>query len=440
MKNTHKIALQNGRELNISVEKLQAFENNQVESSEVYETFDLELYDQRNGKVSGRDQKGYVKTINQFFVEHSNVPNQRDKRKKDFVFGELHNSDASPIPREDNRGRIPSELTILFRKIILWTLFNQEITHENLTTLRWLKEFNIISDTFFKDYSRHQSNSHDYSLMDSINKELLMFDIDVLTETEKKKIVQQYYFNVVELLKNKFYTTLTKLDNDGLIFLQSFMVGAKINEEDEDKHTIEILTPSELNDLKKLETSIRDELNLHHVVGKRLYYHKKFKQELEKRLFETGLKTKGNTYNRYKFVYNTYTINKTFTDKQLLEYIKKHTYLNQTITINNQGFINDFRHYFVESVKNRINRATEKYKSGVIKKHENTIGNTSSLIDNKFSRIDMYNNYNINFTEMVLSSRHTDNLCKHFKINNEQLNPYTNESEKFELKEKDLPF
>ncbi|HEC2227252.1 TPA: hypothetical protein R1966_002512, partial [Staphylococcus delphini] len=299
MKNTHKIALQNGRELNISVEKLQAFENNQVESSEVYETFDLELYDQRNGKVSGRDQKGYVKTINQFFVEHSNVPNQRDKRKKDFVFGELHNSDASPIPREDNRGRIPSELTILFRKIILWTLFNQEITHENLTTLRWLKEFNIISDTFFKDYSRHQSNSHDYSLMDSINKELLMFDIDVLTETEKKKIVQQYYFNVVELLKNKFYTTLTKLDNDGLIFLQSFMVGAKINEEDEDKHTIEILTPSELNDLKKLETSIRDELNLHHVVGKRLYYHKKFKQELEKRLFETGLKTKGNTYNRY---------------------------------------------------------------------------------------------------------------------------------------------
>ncbi|RYS03652.1 hypothetical protein DLS51_12890, partial [Staphylococcus pseudintermedius] len=153
--------------------------------------------------------------------------------------------------------------TILFRKMVLWTLVNKKTTHENLTTLRWLKKFNIISNTFFTDYSQHQSNSYDHSLLNNINKNLLMIDIDVLTETEKKKIVQQYYFNVVELLKNKFYTTLRKLENDGIIFLQSFMVGAKINEENEEKHDIKILSPSELNDLKKLETTVRDELNFH---------------------------------------------------------------------------------------------------------------------------------------------------------------------------------
>lgn len=444
MENTHRIALQNGRELNISAERLLAFENNQVESDEVYSTLDSELYHSvksQNRSFTGGELKGYTKTINQFFSEHYKIPNSYDKRKKDFAFGELHNSVASPIPREDSRGRMPNKLTILFRKMVLWTLVNKKTTHENLTTLRWLKEFNIISNTFFTDYSQHQSNSYDHSLLNNINKKLLMFDIDVLTETEKKKIVQQYYFNVVELLKNKFYTTLRKLENDGIIFLQSFMVGAKINEENEEKHDIKILSPSELNDLKKLETTVRDELNFHSVVGKRLYYHKEFKKELEKRLFETGLKTKENTYNRYKFVYNTYTINKTFTDKQLLDYIKKHTYLNQTITINNHDFINDFRHYFVDSVKSKINRATKKYKTDIIKKQENAIGDTSSVINNKFSRIDMYNNYNINFAEVVLSSRHTDNLYKHFEVNKEQqVKQNVNESKAFELKENDLPF
>ncbi|HCA7510455.1 TPA: hypothetical protein K8009_000626, partial [Staphylococcus pseudintermedius] len=135
------------------------------------------------------------------------------------------------------------------------------------------------------------------------------------------------------------------------------------------------------------------------------------------------------------------TINKTFTDKQLLDYIKKHTYLNQTITINNHDFINDFRHYFVDSVKSKINRATKKYKTDIIKKHENAIGDTSSVINNKFSRIDMYNNYNINFAEVVLSSRHTDNLYKHFEVNKEQqVKQNVNESKAFELKENDLPF
>ncbi|WP_390579966.1 hypothetical protein, partial [Staphylococcus pseudintermedius] len=207
-------------------ERLLAFENNQVESDEVYSTLDSELYHSvksQNRSFTGGELKGYTKTINQFFSEHYKIPNSYDKRKKDFAFGELHNSVASPIPREDSRGRMPNKLTILFRKMVLWTLVNKKTTHENLTTLRWLKEFNIISNTFFTDYSQHQSNSYDHSLLNNINKKLLMFDIDVLTETEKKKIVQQYYFNVVELLKNKFYTTLRKLENDGIIFLQSFM-------------------------------------------------------------------------------------------------------------------------------------------------------------------------------------------------------------------------
>lgn len=71
--------------------------------------------------------------------------------------------------------------------MVLWTLVNKKTTHENLTTLRWLKEFNIISNTFFTDYSQHQSNSYDHSLLNNINKKLLMFDIDVLTETEKRR-------------------------------------------------------------------------------------------------------------------------------------------------------------------------------------------------------------------------------------------------------------
>lgn len=71
MENTHRIALQNGRELNISAERLLAFENNQVESDEVYSTLDSELYHSvksQNRSFTGGELKGYTKTINQFFL------------------------------------------------------------------------------------------------------------------------------------------------------------------------------------------------------------------------------------------------------------------------------------------------------------------------------------------------------------------------------------
>ncbi|HDK5683945.1 TPA: hypothetical protein PTC08_002524, partial [Staphylococcus pseudintermedius] len=122
--NTHRVVLGNKREIDISIDKLKSFENNQVESKIVYSTIDEELWRRRNGKLSQKDYITCDKTISQFFTEYYKVQNQQDKRKKDIIFGVLYNSDVSPIKREDKRGKKPDELTIIIRMIVLSVLKN----------------------------------------------------------------------------------------------------------------------------------------------------------------------------------------------------------------------------------------------------------------------------------------------------------------------------
>ncbi|WP_390602322.1 hypothetical protein, partial [Staphylococcus pseudintermedius] len=126
--NTHRVGLGNKREIDTSIDKLKSFENNQVESKIVYSTIDEELWRRRNGKLSQKDYITCDKTISQFFTEYYKVQNQQDKRKKDIMFGVLYNSDASPIKREDKRGKKPDELTIIIRMIVLSVLKNKKIS------------------------------------------------------------------------------------------------------------------------------------------------------------------------------------------------------------------------------------------------------------------------------------------------------------------------
>ncbi|EJG0097942.1 hypothetical protein DB521_RS11795, partial [Staphylococcus pseudintermedius] len=150
--NTHSVVLGNKREIDISIDKLKSFENNQVESKIVYSTIDEELWRRRNGKLSQKDYITCDKTISQFFTEYYKVQNQQDKRKKDIMFGVLYNSDASPIKREDKRGKKPDELTIIIRMIVLSVLKNKKISTHNMTLFDWLRKFYIINDGFYADY------------------------------------------------------------------------------------------------------------------------------------------------------------------------------------------------------------------------------------------------------------------------------------------------
>ncbi|ADX77678.1 hypothetical protein SPSE_2473 [Staphylococcus pseudintermedius ED99] len=69
------------------------------------------------------------------------------------MFGVLYNSDASPIKREDKRGKKPDELTIIIRMIVLSVLKNKKISTHNMTLFDWLRKFYIINDGFYADYN-----------------------------------------------------------------------------------------------------------------------------------------------------------------------------------------------------------------------------------------------------------------------------------------------
>lgn len=446
MSDAHKIVLnKSNREISISVDSLRSFENNQVRSDIAYSKLDNDLWQRKRGKLAKKDYKTYEKTINQFFVEFYKVENQQDRRKKDIVFGELHNSDASPIKREDNRGNVPSELTIAFRMIVLSVLKNKDITNENLTLFNWLKEFYIINDTLYSDYKKDRNNLNGHALLKNIDTNQFSFNIETLSTKEKQSMIKQYYYNVVEFLKNKLNVALRKLESDGMIHIQNYMVGTKINKNDKTQNTCShILTPQEVSKLKELEIAIKDELNLHHLVGKRLYYHDGFKKELNNRLSKDGLKTT-NSHNYYEYVYNTYTINKIFTDEQLTNYINKNTYIKETLSQEKEEFIHNFRKLVSKAVCQKYDRASEKYKTKIeVEIRADAIGEVSSLIEGKQSIIDTYNKQNKCFTKVLLNTKHGDNLPKLFDINIKKESQILNDIKTYTnsalINKNDLPF
>lgn len=140
------------RLINVVQSKVKSLEYQQVTTDVVYEIFDYESY--KNGTVD----VGLIKrTILQFFHSFERVDNEYDKRRSDYLFGQLINEDGSPEPRK--RQSNSDDFSLYLEAILIHIFENKKISQDEKTILKWLQEFGLLTSDQVHHYNlfRHVS-------------------------------------------------------------------------------------------------------------------------------------------------------------------------------------------------------------------------------------------------------------------------------------------
>lgn len=334
-----------------------ALENTIQPIESILDVFSPHLYEKyiKTHNLSGKEYQLINKDLKRIYTGYEKVRNRDNKRKKDYLLFDLINEDGSPIPKIDNRknnGSSKQEITKLFTALLLLAIHNSEIDDKTRTNKQWLAHFGIISNRINEDYnliinpkldgkkfSTQTKESQSYvsekatqrynnylNLLSTFSK---MLDEDILireyenktvgsliTEDETVRIFKNSCDTYIDILKKKFNTLMTKLDNKKLIKYRMFKIGVT-----KDGMNIE-LNSKQLHQLTLLETRVKEELGLHRSHGYQLYANFNFRNKLNSILLRDGLKVDDNVLH-LQFVYSAYTITKNFTSVELADYLNE---------------------------------------------------------------------------------------------------------------------
>lgn len=363
--------------LNYDYEVAIALENTIQPFETILEIFSSDLYEKykKAHNLSGKEYQLINKDLKRIYTGYEKVRNRDNKRKKDYLLYDLINEDGSPLPKIDNRknnGSNKHEITKLFTALLLLALHNNELDDKTRTTKQWLAYFGIISNRLIEDdylitnpkldSNKFFSNSkeaqsyvseiaiqryNNYLNLLSTFSEMLDNDIlfrefedktvgSLITEDEIARMFKKSFDTYIDILKKRFNTLMTELDNKKLIKYRMFKIGVT-----EDGENIE-LNSKQLHQLTLLETRVKEELGLHHLHGFQLYANFNFRNKLNIILLSEGLEVDNNV-THFRYVYTAYTITKNFTSVELADYLNENEDIKEYYEQANEILVDKYR-------------------------------------------------------------------------------------------------
>ncbi|TDM13782.1 hypothetical protein [Macrococcus bovicus] len=448
-----------GRKIPLSRQQIIENEHNQLEPHEYFFLLDPELAEKYNGKIpSGSTPKTLLKTAKQFYKEVTKIQNENDKRKNYYLLGSLHNSDGSPVTREDNR--LPDEITFIFRALLLIGLKHRTLDRKPRAYNSWLSYFGFINYQLLKDQILYYDDKK-IKIKQDDNKEIFVNEINyilnklfnykvtkrdiaynqevetVLTSSELVNNFNIYISRILDLLNYQLKQSLFRLEKDKMIEVNAVKIGIEVKPFTvKNKAGIEVtkyrevghveLSNDEWHALAELQIRLKDELNLHDYNNYQLFKNKRYRKHLKKVLQKEGLKTDA-THRYFDKVYTAYSIIRMFTNKELENYLDNNIKLKEYYLLELHELIYKFRIEQDRSLdnklsnykKNNIKRLENEYQEMINapKGEERRIGKPIDMkafytnqYEAKIFNSKLYSDYIFKMKDILLTDRHKDEL------------------------------
>lgn len=339
---------------------------NDITFDEICRIFDevsCKNYIQNDKKVPTNVKNSVLTTMEQFVASYTTYKNPKNKRQVLYSIEKLHNEDAKPVEREENKGGAPaSDLSVYLEALVLISLENKLLPEQDLTNAQWMSHFGLINEKQHDDYNMFKYNNnyenaiHEARRMTDDVVEFLEDDGSIGLRKLKDEHIQITLNQIMysyDTVSNRLRGALNKLDKKKLIkYHCDYIYGIKFtgNQElaDEEKYYEEIrksylenlsreelyqisksendlkvlLTPAQVTSLDNLKLEVKKELEVMKENGENVHRGTMFKLRKEK-LQNDGLADENGNVEFFDFTFKTATINRYFTDRELKKYLDK---------------------------------------------------------------------------------------------------------------------
>lgn len=431
------------RLINVVQSKVKSLEYQQVTTDVVYEIFDYESY--KNGTVD----VGLIKrTILQFFHSFERVDNEYDKRRSDYLFGQLINEDGSPEPRKRQSN---SDDFFLYLEAILIHIFeNKKISQDEKTILKWLQEFGLLTSdqvyhyNLFRHVSKYEKLNEKQKREFSKIKMKINLNIDIeyipdelllervsqkreLTDKEHYKIYRDFTMYIVDILKERFNYTLKKFERNKLInvYPKKYAIeyltdsnGEVVTITDDkglEYNTKKVkLSLDEIRIIDDIEKKIIEELGFDNLYGTQKYFNQKFMKEYNK-VLSNGIEVNGEI-RYFESVFRVFALKKRFTNIEKEKYINSNDRLKVFYESKKKIMIGNYRKEFKKLVDKKSNSQTYYFIEKETKKYTSKVIGDKSKFEDKLhqstNRLESYHNKFKELSSKYINELFVDDLTK----------------------------
>ncbi|TDM04052.1 hypothetical protein [Macrococcus carouselicus] len=372
------------REVLVDIEKVKELEGQKdVTFNEICRVFDNHTYETKvvlNKKVNTNIRASIWTTYYQFFESVEEYKNPKNKKQLLYKIGKLHNPDGQPLVRIENKNGQPlSDFTAHLEALVLLSLEYNLLPAEEKTINKWVEHFGLVNENQIKNYNTLKYNGNEYTILKAVRKnvdtmiEVIDFDgelikrqlsddeilakvsemfysIDtvaarlsgVLDRLDKHKLIEHHkgYTYAVIKAKTEKKKKLTKEEQELEQYYkeekEKWLADLSSDERYEieqqelkkNKNQIFKLDSTEKSNLTALKLDVKKEIELMKEHEQKVNRFTSVQLTSNKLKVEGLVNEKGET-NYYDYTFETSTINRFFTNKELNRYLDKHKDVKQ---------------------------------------------------------------------------------------------------------------
>ncbi|WP_414043061.1 hypothetical protein ACMGE9_12330 [Macrococcus sp. EM39E] len=352
---------------------------NDVDLMEILKVFDNETYIEKmknpNKKISNNMKVSLLTTLEQFVEKYTTYKNPENKRQVLYSIEKLHNEDATPKEREEDKGGLPvGDFTTHLEALVLLSLNNNLLPKGDLTAGQWALHFGLVNQSQFDGYKQMKYNSNKKKMIEhcrDITSDVVEFlnehgtmEIRKYSDEEISVKLHEVFYSYETVIK-RMQGALGRLDKDKLIeYHNDYAYGILINgnkkeltEEEQhyqkelkgilsvlSKEQLEeyekqkkkkeyenkrvLLDPTQVSELVALKLQVKKEIEEMKENGEKVNKFLSIKL-LSEKLKADGLTNSKGENQKFQFTFKTASINKYFTDKELNRYLNKNEKLKE---------------------------------------------------------------------------------------------------------------
>jgi len=148
------------------------------------------------------------KKIDKYYIKFEEIPDKKDKRKKNYKIGKLHNPDGKPLVTEswkslDKRKQLAKSIDLLVISALVKN--NNELDGKTYTIGRWMKEIGFMSEEEYNDSRTVKYGNKYYNENEPTVKEIQ----GIIKKLEEEKVIEENvnYTENAYMLQDYFTTT-----------------------------------------------------------------------------------------------------------------------------------------------------------------------------------------------------------------------------------------